>query len=248
LGKRSGDFEEQATRPTIAFQQGGLKLLAVGDGPIALHALPTEGTCIVGRSSAAHIQIDEPSMSRLHAALHIVKDSVNVEDLGSTNGTWVNGSEISAPTPLTGGDRIEFGPNEITFCEIEPVGEPADPISEAARTAITQPGAARGQAFTGDLSQIPPFAVLQVLEMGSQTGRLELSTPEGTCRIWFSAGAPIHADSEKLCGFDAALAVVAAEQGSFRFEPQVVTEEATIQCSVTELLLESCRLADEENA
>jgi pSer/pThr/pTyr-binding forkhead associated (FHA) protein len=216
--------------------------------PLAPIRLDLENSFYFGRQADCDLPLRHEDVSRNHAVLRFENGRFVVRDLGSTNGTWVNGSEISAPTPLAGGDRIEVGPNEITFCEIEPVGEPADPTSEASRTAITQPGAARGQAFTGDLSQIPPFAVLQVLEMGSQTGRLELSTPEGTCRIWFSAGAPIHADSEKLCGFDAALAVVAAEQGSFRFEPQVVTEEATIQCSVTELLLESCRLADEENA
>ena len=56
--------------------------------------------------------------------------------------------------------------------------------------------------------------------MGGQTGRLELVTAQGVCRIWFGMGSPLHAESEKLCGFDAALSIVNAARGSFRFEPR----------------------------
>jgi len=81
------------------------------------------------------------------------------------------------------------------------------------------------------LAEIPPFAVYQVLESG---------------RMWFASGRPIHAESEKCEGFDAAIVIANAKRERFRFEAQSVTHEPTIEASVTELLLEACRIQDEE--
>ena len=66
-------------------------------------------------------------------------------------------------------------------------------------------------------------------------------------RIWFDGGVPVHAESRKQSGFDAALGVVNLDKGRFRFDPQPVQVEATMNCSVTELLMEGCRLIDEQN-
>ena len=64
-------------------------------------------------------------------------------------------------------------------------------------------------------------------------------------RIWLEDGVPVHAESEKQVGFNAALAIVGASHGRFRFEPQASTPERSVQASVTELLLEASRLMDE---
>ena len=101
------------------------------------------------------------------------------------------------------------------------------------------------EAFRGALSEIPPFALLQVLEMGSKTGILQLDGSESPGCICFDRGKPIHAESEKQVGFDAAIELVHNTRGQFRFEPQDVSGNQTIQASVTELLLEACRQADE---
>jgi hypothetical protein len=55
----------------------------------------------------------------------------------------------------------------------------------------------------------------------------------------------VHAESEKQTGFDAALAIVRAETGRFAFQPAPAPPERTIEASVTELLLEASRVADE---
>jgi DNA-binding winged helix-turn-helix (wHTH) protein len=66
------------------------------------------GATIVGRDPAAGLMLESSSVSRQHARI-VVDDRVHIEDLGSKNGTWVNGRRIDAPTPLDSGDEVRFG-------------------------------------------------------------------------------------------------------------------------------------------
>jgi phosphoserine phosphatase RsbU/P len=63
----------------------------------------------IGRSSSCSVRIDEPSVSRLHARLRIDDSRATVEDLGSSNGTRVNGKELDGPATVQAGDRLTFG-------------------------------------------------------------------------------------------------------------------------------------------
>ncbi len=64
---------------------------------------------IVGRDAAADIAIDNPVVSRHHCRLRSDAGQVTLEDLGSANGTYVNGAAVTGPTKLQDGDRIEIG-------------------------------------------------------------------------------------------------------------------------------------------
>ncbi|WP_437479052.1 FHA domain-containing protein [Sorangium sp. So ce1014] len=62
---------------------------------------------VVGRRAPAGLRIPDKRISHLHARFTLVDDHVLVEDLDSTNGTWVNCERITAPTMLApGGDAI----------------------------------------------------------------------------------------------------------------------------------------------
>ncbi len=69
----------------------------------------TAVTNTIGRSPQNEIVINDPEMSRRHAQIVQQGNSFTVSDLGSTNGTFVNGQRSTGPTPLRHGDRIEFG-------------------------------------------------------------------------------------------------------------------------------------------
>lgn len=62
----------------------------------------------VGRSADCDITIDDPRVSRAHALLRVKQQSLSIEDLGSANGTQVNGRTISAETTLSDGDTVSF--------------------------------------------------------------------------------------------------------------------------------------------
>jgi hypothetical protein len=67
----------------------------------------------IGRSEESDIFLVDPSVSRNHATLHIEGEAVMVEDLGSTNGTFVNGERIAGARRIVSGDALTFGNTQM---------------------------------------------------------------------------------------------------------------------------------------
>ena len=67
------------------------------------------GPEVVGRSPSSDIVIDEPYVSATHARFTIQGPALVLEDLGSTNGTMVNGHTIDQPVTLRDGDEVQVG-------------------------------------------------------------------------------------------------------------------------------------------
>ena len=76
-------------------------------------ALLCEGEVVIGRSPYCSMVIDNETLSRVHAAVSMVDDGVEIRDLGSSNGTYVNGVRITAPTQVKPGDEIMLGKVKI---------------------------------------------------------------------------------------------------------------------------------------
>jgi len=68
---------------------------------------------IVGRGREADVRIQDVGISRAHARLNAEGTTVTVEDLESTNGTFVNGTRIPGKQPLQDGDKLQFGTSTI---------------------------------------------------------------------------------------------------------------------------------------
>lgn len=199
---------------------------------------------VIGRHKSCDLSVRCDDVSRRHAEVRADGSRFEIEDLSSTNGTFVNGERVAGPRTLLPGDRIEIGSTMVTFCHIEATLD-SDPMESDGGQTLLQLDPPVSEAFLGSLAEIPAFALLQVMEMNSQTGILQIEGTELPGRIWFASGMPVHAETEKQIGFDAALQLVGNTQGRFRFEPGDVGVERTIQASVTELLLEACRQADD---
>ncbi len=74
---------------------------------------------LVGRATTADIRIDDPRVSRLHARIEMRDDGVYVEDLGSRNGTTVNGVLVTSQR-LVSGDELRIGTASIIFRGVAP--------------------------------------------------------------------------------------------------------------------------------
>ncbi len=77
--------------------------------------LPLEEQLTVGRSDSCSLCLEDNYVSSLHAKFYHTNGRFFVEDMGSTNGTYVNGRRISYPTELRQGDRIKIGKTIVEF-------------------------------------------------------------------------------------------------------------------------------------
>lgn len=73
----------------------------------------TEKTLVIGRQTECDIVIADSNVSRKHAEVRILPEGATITDLGSTNGTKVNGSKIGGLRVLVNGDTIEIGPEKV---------------------------------------------------------------------------------------------------------------------------------------
>ncbi len=90
---------------------------------------------VVGRREDCHLRIPTRDVSRQHCELRLYKNGLRVKDLGSSNGTFVNGKRI-AEIVLNAGDQLRVGP--VTFV-VQINGQPAkiEPIKDAPSTTVT---------------------------------------------------------------------------------------------------------------
>lgn len=115
---------------------------AVGQAPQATFAFKAE-SIIFGRDADCDEVLDDPSISSRHARLFRVATAVLLEDLGSSNGTFVNGEEIRKPVALKAGDVIGLGSYTFTLNdkgELEKRDYRGNVIMEAREVAVTVPG------------------------------------------------------------------------------------------------------------
>jgi hypothetical protein len=148
------------------FEQGSV--YEIGDG------------VMLGRGKAASIRLTDPLASGRHARVAPAGESVMIEDLGSTNGTFLNGALIGAPATLSAGDRIRLGESEFVFEQSPP------PLPEPPPTAAEQPPT--------EASSRPAAVPLMATPVAEQSFELpEVATPPEPAA---AAGVPLpHRDS-----------------------------------------------------
>jgi predicted component of type VI protein secretion system len=148
--------------------------------------VPREGATI-GREGC-DIELADPEASRRHAAIRRAGEALLIEDLGSTNGTFVNGERIGAPRRLSEGDEVRIGETvwlvqppggatRVAKAVAEPQVTAARPVQDVAKQAPTPAGAPerRGDVPRPDFA---PSAIRRVIPPpGAVAGFQPTSTP-----------------------------------------------------------------------
>jgi len=94
-----------------------------------------EATCAVGRDADNHLVIDDPLVSRHHALIRLLSgNQYYVTDLGSSNGTFLNGRLVTVPALLKSGDEIQIGGAKLKLDW--PQDSAAAPLATMADTPI----------------------------------------------------------------------------------------------------------------
>jgi pSer/pThr/pTyr-binding forkhead associated (FHA) protein len=112
-------------------------------GPLAGHRVEVTSALVLGRE-AADLVIEDPQVSRRHASVRPAGDSLEIEDLGSLNGTWVNGARLAGKVRLALGDQVRVGDS---FFEVE---------AEATAVRATPTEAGQAPAPAPPLAFSPP--------------------------------------------------------------------------------------------
>ncbi len=90
-------------------QRGGNRVVVVKSDTQSGNEIEILDVSVLGRSDGADVYLDDPYASEFHMRLVSNENELVVHDLGSTNGTYVNGRRITAPTNLRRGDNIQVG-------------------------------------------------------------------------------------------------------------------------------------------
>lgn len=205
--------------------------------------LPDPSELVVGRSGDAGVILLDGMVSRKHARFALAAGKMTVEDLGSANGTFVNGQKIRALTALATGDRVLVGATILKVsCAAVSVGtEPTIEVSE--EVLAPEPS-----GLSGDLAETGVAKLLETHGAEGQDMFLDLrfdGVPGFIAvyrgRIWD-------------CGLDSLstappmkvlLRMFAATHGEYYVRPGSAPESRRVDYDVPTLLVEAKRAMDE---
>ncbi len=207
---------------------------------------------IIGRSSELDMVLVEDMVSRNHARISTTAAGIRIEDLGSTNGTFVNGEKIKEAS-LSEGDRVLIGTSIIKLIPAAEMGasqeismERAVSPSQAQRRTL---GGSR--SMVGTIDEIPLPDLLQLLSTSKKSGVLEIAGDNGLGRIYLRDGQIYYAnidDSYDIGPRKAFYRMAVWETGTFELAPPDDKEFLeTIEDSTEGLLMEAMRQLDEMN-
>ena len=116
-GRRARGADGRTTRPvasTAPVPRGGKRkaptaVVVRDDEGKKLDSVPLGAAVQIGRAEACHVRIEDRYASQFHARLYPKNGAWYVEDLGSTNGTYLNQRRITSPAELHAGDRLKVG-------------------------------------------------------------------------------------------------------------------------------------------
>src|SRR5258708_6088473 len=113
--EREGDIVKRATR-VISSDSAAAKarLISIGSSSPGEYQLSKQ-TVTIGSHRSNDLIIDDSAVSRRHATITHKTGGFELADLGSTNGTLVNGKRLRVPVALGRGDEIKFGSARYTF-------------------------------------------------------------------------------------------------------------------------------------
>src|SRR5688572_16106863 len=205
--------------------------------------LEEEREIIVGRSSDLDMVLVEEMVSRRHARIQLVRGSVNIDDLGSTNGTFVNGERVTH-AELQEGDRVLIGSNILKVVATEGNQASASPVNGVQMPRVARPTGSDAR-MSGNLEEIPLPDLLQLFGSSRKTGTLVVTSQGKVGRIHLRNGLVHFVEAETdegdplpIEGLKFAYRMIAWERGLFELTPEDPRKfENPLDLNVQEILM-----------
>jgi hypothetical protein len=215
--------------------------------------IPDDGELIIGRAADLDMVLVEDMVSRKHAKLVAQNGALGIVDLGSTNGTFVNGEKVRQ-ADLKKDDRVLIGTNILKVVLLNHEGKSVDDSADrdsvkAMMNSLGQRTAAPSTSMSGDLEEVPLPDLLQLFATNKKTGVLTIGgTQRG--RLYLKDGmlqyVMIQTDPN-LHPMKAMCRMLGWPSGTFQFETlaQPADVPAEFENSTENVLIEAMRQNDE---
>jgi pSer/pThr/pTyr-binding forkhead associated (FHA) protein len=205
--------------------------------------LPPNKELVIGRSSDLDMVLVEDMVSRKHAKITTHDGDVVIMDLGSTNGTFVNGERIKK-SRLKEGDRILIGTSIVKLISS------ADAALDSSRGSMPseEQAAAKSSTMSGSVAEVPLPDLLQLFGTSKKSGVLYIQG-EHEGRIYLRQGRVHYAlidQNHELGPMKALVRMMSWTQGDFELQPPT-NESFTFELddSTEALIIEAMRQIDE---
>lgn len=135
-----------------------------------------EGNHLVGSSPECSVRLRHPAVSRQHARISVTGDLVEIEDLGSTNGTHIAGRQIQGTRKLEPGQELAFGSVPARLEEVPAQDlEPAVTFGDGTASRVTEPesGPSASTAASGSLQTFALHRLPELMELVAERAGAE---------------------------------------------------------------------------
>lgn len=212
--------------------------------------IPDDGELIIGRASDLDLVLVEDMVSRKHSKMVASDGTLSITDLGSTNGTFVNGEKIRR-TELKKNDRILIGTSIIKVIAAGDmtVDSPTDPDGLREMMEDLAGRAPESSTMSGDLEEVPLPDLLQLFATNKKSGVLTI-TGARRGKVYIKAGQLQHAvigSDPSMPPMKAICRMVGWDEGSFHMEDWDASKELpeSFDQSTESILMEAMRQQDE---
>ncbi len=209
--------------------------------------LPEDGEIVIGRSSELDMVLVEDMVSRRHAKISVTNGQIFIQDLGSTNGSFVNGEKIKR-SRLTEGDRILIGTSIIKVIATESA-QSLDQAKAHLEDVAAGKRTSQVRTMTGSIAEVPLPDLLQLFSASKKSGVLVVRTDQDTGKIFLDKGKVVYAtinDNFDVSPIKTFYRILTWEEGTFDMAPPEEREFLEpIEMSTEALLMEAMRQLDE---
>ena len=215
-----------------------------GEFPIA-----EDKQILIGRSSDLDMVLVEDMVSRKHARIAMQTDQIWIEDLGSTNGTFVNGEKIKRAR-LKEGDRVLIGTSILKLIAGDVPRDGMDAKRELENVAQAR-RTSQQRTMSGSIEEVPLPDLLQLFGTSKKSGVLVIRTEDDVGRIYLKKGNIAFAiinDLDDVQPLKSLYRMLTWQKGLFDLDPPEEREFPNeMNASVQEILMDGMRQLDEFN-
>jgi len=204
---------------------------------------------LIGRSSDLDMVLVEDMVSRKHARIAMQADQIWIEDLGSTNGTFVNGEKIKRAR-LKEGDRVLIGTSILKLIAGDAPRDGMDAKRELENVAQAR-RTSQQRTMSGSIEEVPLPDLLQLFGTSKKSGVLVIRTEDDIGRIYLKKGNIAFAiinDLDDVQPLKSLYRMLTWQKGLFDLDPPEEREFPNeMNASVQEILMDGMRQLDEFN-